>query len=122
MSGGIGGFQKAANKHDLKEGGLFGVELNGNRIVLSMIEGKIYAMDAVCSHEGGPLEEGSLSGYELQCPWHYAVFDVRDGKVSEATVWATNQKSYAVQVDQATGDILIDLSATAATAAASNSA
>lgn len=66
-------------------------------------------MDAVCSHEGGPLDEGTLSGHELQCPWHYAVFDVRNGKVSDATVWAANQKSYAVREDQSTGDILIDL-------------
>ena len=43
-------------------------------------------MDAVCSHEGGPLEEGTLEGYNLTCPWHYAIFNVRNAKVSEQTV------------------------------------
>jgi nitrite reductase/ring-hydroxylating ferredoxin subunit len=49
---------KIANKKDLNEGGLLKVEHDGKQIVLSMINGKIYAMDSVCSHEGGPLEEG----------------------------------------------------------------
>ena len=63
-------FQRVANKRDLKEGGLLGVQINGNRVVLSMVEGKIYAMNAVCSHKGAPLEQGTLMGYDLKCPWH----------------------------------------------------
>lgn len=66
-------------------------------------------MDAVCSHEGGPLEEGTIEGYNLTCPWHYAIFNVRNAKVSDQTVWATDLNSYAVQVEEATGDILINL-------------
>lgn len=37
-----------------------------------------YAIDAACSHEGGPLEEGTLQGYEVECPWHGSKFDVKD--------------------------------------------
>jgi len=66
---------------------------------LAMVNGKIYAMDAVCSHEGGPLEEGKLEGYNLTCPWHNAIFDVRNAKVSDKTVWA----------DRSTGEISIRL-------------
>jgi nitrite reductase/ring-hydroxylating ferredoxin subunit len=103
------GFQRVANKKDIKEGGLLGVELEGNNIVLAMINGQVFAMDAVCSHQGGPLEEGNLEGYNLTCPWHYAVFDVHNGKVSDRTVWAKNQTSYPVNVDESTGDILINV-------------
>jgi nitrite reductase/ring-hydroxylating ferredoxin subunit len=67
-------FQKVANIKDLKEGALLKIEPNGKSIVLAMINGNVYAMDSVCSHEGGPLEEGTLEGYNLTCPWHYAVF------------------------------------------------
>jgi nitrite reductase/ring-hydroxylating ferredoxin subunit len=101
-------FQKVANKHDLKEGGMLKVEANGKQIVLSMVEGKVYAVDEICTHEGGPLDEGELNEYDLKCPWHYAVFDVRNGKVSDATVWATNLKSYTVKVDETNGDILVN--------------
>lgn len=71
-----------------------------------MVGGRIYAIDAVCTPEGGPLDEGKLEGYCLTCPWHYAVFDVRSGKVSDETVWATDISSYSVQVDES-GDISI---------------
>ena len=105
------GFQRVANKRDIKEGGLLGVELEGNNIVLSMVNGQVFAMDAICSHQGAPLEEGTLEGFNLTCPWHYAVFDVRNGKVSDRTVWAKNQTSYPVNVDESTGDILINVGA-----------
>jgi nitrite reductase/ring-hydroxylating ferredoxin subunit len=104
-------FQRVANKKDIKEGSLLGVELEGNNIVLAMVNGQVFAMDAVCSHQGAPLEEGNLEGYNLTCPWHYAVFDVRNGRVSDRTVWAKNQTSYPVNVDQSTGDILINVRA-----------
>jgi nitrite reductase/ring-hydroxylating ferredoxin subunit len=103
-------FQKVANKGDLKEGGLMGVQIDSKRILLTMVEGKVYAMNAICSHKGAPLEEGTLLGYDLKCPWHFALFDVRNGKVSARTVWAKDLESYPVQVDQTTGDILINIS------------
>jgi glycine betaine catabolism B len=103
------GYQKVANKKDLQEGSLLKVEPEGKPIVLSLVNGKVYAMDAVCSHEGGPLEEGTLEGHNLTCPWHYAIFDVRNAKVSDQTVWATDLLSYPVKVEEATGDILISL-------------
>jgi glycine betaine catabolism B len=110
------GYQKVASKSNLKEGGLLKVEPNGKPIVLAMVNGKVYAMDAVCSHEGGPLEDGTLQGYELKCPWHYAIFDVRNAKVSDQTVWATDLQSYSVKVDETTGDILVNLEQKEATA------
>ena len=105
------GFQRVANKKDIKEGGLLGVELEGNKVALAMIDGQVFAIDAVCSHKGAPLEEGKLEGFDLTCPWHYAVFDVRNGKVSDRTVWAKNQTSYPVNVDEGTGDILVNVGA-----------
>jgi glycine betaine catabolism B len=100
-------FQKVANRKDLNEGSLLRVDVEGKPIVLAVVLGKVYAMDAVCSHEGGPLEDGSLEGYELKCPWHYALFDVRNAKVSEQTVWATDMQSYSVKVDEGSGDIAV---------------
>jgi nitrite reductase/ring-hydroxylating ferredoxin subunit len=75
-----------------------------------MVDGQVFAIDAICSHKGGPLEEGELEGHNLKCPWHYAVFDVRSGKVSDRTVWAKNQASYPVRVE-GNGDILVNVSA-----------
>ena len=84
------------------------IQSNGKQIVLSMVEGKVYAIDNVCTHRQSPLNEGELNGYSLKCPWHYSVFDVRDGRVSDKTVWATNPNSYPVKVNETNGDILVN--------------
>jgi nitrite reductase/ring-hydroxylating ferredoxin subunit len=46
-------FKKVANKRDLEKGKLLRVEPDGKPIALSMVDdGKVYAMDAICTHEG----------------------------------------------------------------------
>jgi glycine betaine catabolism B len=50
------GFKKVANKRDFQKGNLLRVEPDGKPIVLSDVDSKIYAMDAICTHEGAPLE------------------------------------------------------------------
>ena len=108
MSSSKEGFKKVANKKDFQQGNLLRVEPDGKPIVLSLVDGNVHAMDAICTHEGAPLEEGTLQENSLTCPWHYAVFDVRNGKVSDATVWATDLNSYPVEVEEDTGDIWIN--------------
>ncbi len=61
-------FKTYLKKNDIQEGKLTRVDVNDKSLVLTDIQGKLYAMDSVCSHEGGPLEEGTLEGYELICP------------------------------------------------------
>jgi nitrite reductase/ring-hydroxylating ferredoxin subunit len=100
-------FTKIANLKDFQEGNLTKVEVKGKSIVLAMINGQIHAINSVCSHQGGPLEEGTLEGYNITCPLHYAVFDIRNGKVSDSTVWATDLESYEVKQDNETGDIFL---------------
>jgi nitrite reductase/ring-hydroxylating ferredoxin subunit len=41
----------------------------------------VLAISNVCSHAGGPLDEGELSGDIVTCPWHGSKFCVRDGEV-----------------------------------------
>jgi nitrite reductase/ring-hydroxylating ferredoxin subunit/uncharacterized membrane protein len=57
------------------------VEVDGKAVLLAWVDGEIKAMGAVCSHAGGPLDEGKLSGNCVTCPWHDSVFDLRDGHV-----------------------------------------
>ena len=96
------------NKDGLREGKLMRIDVSGYSIVLTMINGTIYAMDTVCSHEGGPLEEGTLEGYNLICPWHQGIFDIRSAKASPDTNWVTDLNSYKVTIDEKSGDIYID--------------
>ncbi|MGC8779278.1 MAG: Rieske (2Fe-2S) protein [Anaerolineae bacterium] len=55
------------------------VEVDGIEVVVVNLDGSFYAMENVCTHDGGPLGEGKLEGCQLICPRHGARFDVRTG-------------------------------------------
>ena len=50
-------------------------------MLLCNVDGHIYAIEDVCTHDGGPLEQGTLEGEQIVCPRHGATFDVRTGDV-----------------------------------------
>lgn len=50
-------------------------------MLLCNVNGNIYAIEDVCTHDGGPLEQGTLEGETIVCPRHGATFDVRTGDV-----------------------------------------
>ena len=56
------------------------VEVDDRLIVLFHAAGQFYAIDDVCTHDGGPLGEGELDGFTIACPRHGAKFDIRDGR------------------------------------------
>lgn len=56
------------------------VEVAAEKICFANIEGKYYAIGNVCTHTGGPLAQGRLEGYKVECPWHGSKFDVRTGE------------------------------------------
>jgi nitrite reductase/ring-hydroxylating ferredoxin subunit/uncharacterized membrane protein len=53
----------------------------GESLVLLRDGEAIYAAAATCTHVGGPLDEGTVDGACITCPWHGSVFDLRDGHV-----------------------------------------
>jgi nitrite reductase (NADH) small subunit len=52
----------------------------GRVIALFNVQGKFYALDGVCPHQGGPLGKGRLEGCIVTCPWHGWQFDVTTGQ------------------------------------------
>lgn len=101
-------YSTSLKKSELQEGKPVRVDVSDKAIVLALVSGKVYAMDAVCSHEGGPLEDGSIQGYSLICPWHQGIFDIRSAKAALETDWVTDLHSYTVVIDDKTGLISID--------------
>ncbi len=68
---------------DLPENQLKRVDVQGNPVLLLRRGDKIFAIGAVCSHYGAPLEEGKVMDGTVQCPWHYSRFALADGSVKE---------------------------------------
>ncbi len=73
-------FVKVAGVEELPPGGKKLTEIDGRAIAVFNVDGSYYAIDDVCTHDGGPLAEGDLKGCEVQCPRHGARFDVTTGK------------------------------------------
>ena len=78
---GAADFVRVGSRDDFPEGEMRRVEAAGLPVVILRRQGLLYAMGAVCSHAGGPLNEGKLDGDLLTCPWHYSKFCFTDAHV-----------------------------------------
>ncbi len=69
----------AAKVSEIAPGTTRRVVVDSTGILLCNVGGKIYAIEDVCTHDGGPLDQGDLEGECIVCPRHGATFDVRTG-------------------------------------------
>jgi len=91
-------FVKVSDTKDIQPSHMKEVELDGEYICLVNVEGKYYAIGNICTHEGGPLADGTIEGYEVECPWHGSKFDVRTGEVKDPPA-SEPEPVYQVKVD-----------------------
>jgi 3-phenylpropionate/trans-cinnamate dioxygenase ferredoxin subunit len=73
-------FVKVATRGELPDGGKKVLDIEGRAVALFHVGDRYYAIDDVCTHDGGPLAEGELIGCEIQCPRHGARFDLNSGR------------------------------------------
>lgn len=74
------------------------VEIDGYYIAIFNVDGRYYAIEDACTHDDGPLAEGELRGYEIECPRHGARFDIRTGDVLSLPA-VTPTRRYDVRVE-----------------------
>jgi 3-phenylpropionate/trans-cinnamate dioxygenase ferredoxin component len=73
-------FVKVAESNEIAPSSMKAVDVAGEKVCIINIEGNYYAIGNVCTHMGGPLDEGTLEGFDVECPWHGSKFDVRTGQ------------------------------------------
>jgi nitrite reductase (NADH) small subunit len=73
---------RAAKKDEIPAGTIREFQLDGKTVAIANVDGKLYAIDNVCLHRGGPLGEGELHGKIVTCPWHGWTYDVTTGKTT----------------------------------------
>ncbi len=74
-------FVRVATASDVRPGQVCVFEADGLSLAVANVDGSYYAIDNVCTHDGGPLGEGTLIGDLVECPRHGARFDVKTGQV-----------------------------------------
>jgi nitrite reductase/ring-hydroxylating ferredoxin subunit len=91
-------FVKVADAKGIQPSQMKAVEVADENICIVNVNGNYYAIGNICTHEGGPLADGTLEGYEVECPWHGSKFDVRTGKVTNPPA-DMPEPSYEVNID-----------------------
>ena len=91
-------FVKVAESKEIKPSSMKAVDVAGEKVCIVNTEGSFYAIGNVCTHVGGPLDEGTLEGYEVECPWHGSKFDVRTGEPTKPPAMRAVTR-YEVKVD-----------------------
>ena len=92
-------FVKVAALTDIPAGASKLVEVNQVRVALFNLDGEIHAIEDVCTHDGGPLVEGTIvNECQVQCPRHGARFDIRTGAAVRFPAFEPT-KTYAVRVE-----------------------
>jgi len=74
-------FVRVAATGDVPPGEVRTFSVDSRSIALANVDGELFAIDNVCTHDGGPLGEGLLVGDQVECPRHGARFDVHSGAV-----------------------------------------
>ena len=73
-------FVKVATTAEVPPGTVNVYEVDGRQIAVCNVDGTFYAIDDICTHDGGSLDQGALEGDQIECPRHGARFDVKTGR------------------------------------------
>jgi nitrite reductase (NADH) small subunit len=89
------------------EGQLMRVDIEGKQICVANVDGELRAVDNLCPHRMGPLDEGWIENGEIVCPWHGWCFNPVTGVCSNATGAVS---VYPVQVEERSVFVAIERS------------
>lgn len=99
-------FKKVAKTSDFSEGQIRRFDLPERTIAIACVKGKFYAFDDLCTHADASLSAGCLKGEEVECPLHFARFNIITGAVTEAPAFE-DLKVYEVKISDS--DILVKI-------------
>jgi nitrite reductase/ring-hydroxylating ferredoxin subunit len=86
---------------ELSPGKMTWVSVEGERVLLTNVDGMYYALEDVCGHQRVALSRGLLEGHEVECPLHFARFDVRTGELINGPI-SDDVRTYDVRVEDDT--------------------
>jgi 3-phenylpropionate/trans-cinnamate dioxygenase ferredoxin component len=91
-------FVSVGKVSDLQPGQMRWVAVDRERVLLVNVEGAYYALKDQCGHQWAPLSRGKLQGHVVECPLHFACFDVRTGRLLGGPV-AVDVPIYEVRIE-----------------------
>jgi nitrite reductase/ring-hydroxylating ferredoxin subunit len=95
------GFVAVTQASALAPGKMTWVAVDRERVLVANVGGTFYAIKDVCGHRHESLSKGTLFGYVVECPLHFACFDVRSGTFISGPASA-DVPAYEVRVEDDT--------------------
>jgi nitrite reductase/ring-hydroxylating ferredoxin subunit len=96
----------AAKRSELEGRDVIGVACEGRRVALYRLGDGVFATSDICPHLGASLSQGCIVEGFVECPLHFALFDIRTG-AAEGGVTTRAVRTFQTKVEH--GDIYIDL-------------
>ena len=96
-------FVPVATVAEIPPGTMKCVAIERERVLIANVDGDFYAIGDLCGHRNAPLSRGRLDGHIVECPLHFAQFDVRSGKLIDGPV-STDVPSYETKIE---GDAIL---------------
>ncbi|MGO9643211.1 MAG: Rieske (2Fe-2S) protein [Candidatus Bathyarchaeia archaeon] len=102
----INQYVKACELSDVPSGIMFPVDVGEKNLMIVNLEGTIYALDRMCTHETADLSNGFLIDSEVTCPLHLSRFNLKTGDVQNppATI---PLKTYKLKIEGTTVYVLV---------------
>jgi NADPH-dependent 2,4-dienoyl-CoA reductase/sulfur reductase-like enzyme/nitrite reductase/ring-hydroxylating ferredoxin subunit len=97
---------KGISINEVPDGHLLLGHVDKDPVLLARRGDEVFAIDATCSHYGGPLAQGLMVEDTVRCPWHHACFSLRTGEalrapaLSPVACWTVERRDDMVFVRQ----------------------
>jgi 3-phenylpropionate/trans-cinnamate dioxygenase ferredoxin component len=71
---------EVARLEDIPAGEVRTFEADNTEVAIFNLNGELFALEDICTHDGGYLASGEIEGDRIICPRHGAHFDIRTGE------------------------------------------
>lgn len=83
----MSGWVSVARTDELEPGTFRVVDVDGTAVAVFNLDGEYFAIEDVCTHDGGQLTGGAVEGDQIVCPRHGARFCIRTGEALTAPAY-----------------------------------
>ncbi len=91
-------FVTVARVEELPPGTRLHYAFDEETVIVLNVDGEFFAIADLCTHDGGPLEDGEVCDHQIECPRHGARFDIRTGRVTRLPA-SEPIPTYAVKIE-----------------------
>lgn len=95
----LGKWVKVCAVNQIGKNEMFSFDVEERKLMITNLNGKIYASDRICTHAEADLSTGFLTEEGVRCPLHLSVFNLENGKPQNPPAEVA-LKTYNIKIDQ----------------------